>query len=145
MPIFVRKIITFTLSIFIYELTLSDFENYLNGLLFQVKDSIKIIEELKDNSGDLEIIKKELAKINGLFQVIVNKLNSIDNRSDKYVQLSSAARFYLENYSFEREIETMSKLYSNDSHRLRNIRYSILKSLTDKKLIEKVDSIMEKL
>ncbi len=124
---------------------MSNFENYLDGLLSQIKDSIKIIEELKDNSGDLEIIKKELAKINGLFQVIVNKLNSIDNCSDRYVELSSAARFYLENYSFEREIETMSKLYSNDSHRLRNIRYSILKSLTDKKLIEKVDSIIEKL
>jgi len=61
------------------------------------------------------------------------------------MELSTAAKFYLENYSFEREIETMSKLYSNDSHRLRNIRYSILKSLTDKNLIEKVDSIMEKL
>jgi len=124
---------------------LNNFENYLNGLLSQIKDSIKIIEELKDNSGDLEIIKKELAKINGLFQVIVNKLNAIDNSSDRYMELSTAAKFYLENYSFEREIETMSKLYSNDSHRLRNIRYSILKSLTDKNLIEKVDSIMEKL
>jgi len=124
---------------------LNNFENYLNGLLSQIKDSIKIIEELKDKSGDLEIIKKELAKINGLFQVIVNKLNSIDNSSDKYVELSSAAKFYLENYSFDREIETMSKLYSNDSHRLRNIRYSILKSLTDKKLIEKVDSLMKNL
>jgi hypothetical protein len=124
---------------------LNNFENYLNGLLSQIKDSVKIIEELKDNFGDLEIIKKELAKINGLFQVIVNKLNSVDNSSDRYVELSSAAKFYLENYSFDREIETMSKLYSNDSHRLRNIRYSILKSLTDKKLIEKVDSIMENL
>jgi len=124
---------------------LNNFENYLNGLLSQIKDSVKIIEELKDNFGDLEIIKKELAKINGLFQVIVNKLNSFDNSSDKYVELSSAAKFYLENYSFDREIETMSKLYSKDSHRLRNIRYSILKSLTDKKLIEKVDSIMENL
>ena len=124
---------------------MSDFENYLNGLLSQIKDSIIILEDLKDNSGDLEIIKKELAKINGLFQVIVNKLNSNENSSDKYVQLSSAARFYLENYSFEREIETMSKLYSNDSHRLKNIRYSILKSINDKKLIEKVDSIIEKL
>ncbi len=145
MPIFVGKITTFRLSFFIYGLTLNDFENYLKGLLSQIKDSIKIIEELKDNSGDLEIIRKELAKINGLFQVIVHKLNSIDNSSDKYVQLSSAARFYLGNYSFEREIETMSKLYSNDNHRLKNIRYSILKSLTDKRLIEKVDSIMEKL
>ncbi len=124
---------------------MNNFENYLNGLLSQIKDSVKIIEELKDNFGDLEIIKKELAKINGLFQVIVNKLNSVDNSSDRYVELSSAAKFYLENYSFDREIETMSKLYSNDSHRLRNIRYSILKSLTDKKLIEKVDSITENL
>jgi len=124
---------------------LNNVENYLIGLLSQIKDSVKIIEELKDNFGDLEIIKKELAKINGLFQVIVNKLNSFDNSSDRYVELSSAAKFYLENYSFDREIETMSKLYSNDSHRLRNIRYSILKSLTDKKLIEKVDSIMENL
>ena len=130
---------------FNYKLALNDIENYLTGLLSQIKNSIKIIEELKDNSGDLEIIKKELAKINGLFQVIVNKLNSNDNSSDKYVRLSSAAKFYLENYSFEREIETMSKLYSNDFHRLKNIRYSILKSLNDKKLIEKVDSIMEKL
>ena len=124
---------------------MNNFENYLNGLLSQIKDSVKIIEELKDNFGDLDIIKKELAKINGLFQVIVNKLNSDDNSSDRYLELSSAAKFYLENYSFDREIETMSKLYSNDSHRLRNIRYSILKSLTDKKLIEKVDSIMENL
>ena len=120
-----------------------DFENYLIGLLSQIIDSVKIIEELKDKPGDLEIIKKELAKINGLFQVAVNKLDTIDNSSDKYVKLSSSAKYYLENYSFQREIETMSKLYSNDSHRLRNIRHSILNSLYDKKLLEKVESIME--
>ncbi len=120
-----------------------DFENYLRGLLSQIKDSVKIIEELNDKSGDLEIIKKELARINGLFQVVVNKLEVIDNKSDKYVELSSAARYYLENYSFDREIETMSKLYSNDAHRLRNIRHSILNAISDKKLLEKVDSIME--
>jgi hypothetical protein len=122
---------------------LVDFENYLIGLLSQIIDSVKIIEELKDKPGDLEIIKKELAKINGLFQVAVNKLDTIDNSSDKYVKLSSSAKYYLENYSFQREIETMSKLYSNDSHRLRNIRHSILNSLYDKKLLEKVESIME--
>jgi len=122
---------------------LVDFENYLRGLLSQIIDSVKIIEELKDKPGDLEIIKRELAKINGLFQVAVNKLDTIDNNSDKYVKLSSSAKYYLENYSFQREIETMSKLYSSDSHRLRNIRHSILNSLYDKKLLEKVESIME--
>ena len=122
---------------------MADFENYLRGLLLQIKESVKIIEDLMDQPEDLEIIKKELAKINGLFQVVVNKLKAIDNRSDKYVELSSAAKHYLENYSFNREIETMSKLYSNDSYRLRNIRHSILNALSDKKLLEKVDSIIE--
>jgi len=122
---------------------LTEFDNYLKGLLSQIKDSVKTIEELKDKPGDLEIIKKELAKINGVFQVAVNKLKVIDNISDKYVEFSSAAENYLENYLFDREIETMSKLYSNDSHRLRNIRHSILNALSDKKLLEKVDSIME--
>lgn len=115
----------------------------MNGLLSQIKDSVKIIEKLRDEPGDLLIIKKELAKINGLFQIALNKLEATENRSDKYVEFSSAAKYYLENYSFEREIETMSQLYSNDSHRLRNIRFSILNALSDKKLLEKVDSIME--
>ena len=121
-----------------------DFENYLRGLLSQIKDSIKIIDDLKDMPGDLDIIKKELVKINGLLKVIVNKLDVIDNKSDKYVELSSSAKYYLENYSFEREIETMSKLYSNDSYRLRNMRYAILNALYDKKLLERVYSIIEK-
>ena len=128
---------------FEYQLTLNDFESYLNGILSQIKESVKILEHLKDNPGDLDVIKKELGKINGFFQVIVNKLDEIDNRSDKYVELSSAAKYYLENYSFEREIETMSQLYADDTHRLRNIRVSILSALSDKKLLEKVDSITE--
>ncbi len=122
---------------------MAEFENYLKGLLSQIIDSVKIIEELKDKPGDLPIIKKELAKINGVFQVAVNKLKVIDNKSDKYVKFSSAAEHYLENYLFDREIETMSKLYSDDSYRLRNIRHSILNALYDNKLLEKVDSIME--
>lgn len=122
---------------------MDDFQNYLDGLLSQIKTAVRIIEKLKDSTGDLLIIKKELAKINGLIQVAVNKMEIIENRSDKYVEFLTAAKYYLENYSFEREIETMSKLYSNDFHRLRNIRYSILNALSDKKLLEKAESIME--
>ena len=131
------------MSFFKLELALVDFDNYLKGLLSQIIASVKIIEDLEDKPGDLDIIKKELAKINGLFQVSVNKLEDIDDSSDKYVEFSSAAKNYLENYSFEREIETMAKLYSDDSYRLRNIRHSILNSLSEKKLLEKVHSIME--
>ena len=134
---------TFRLVIFTLEITLINFDNNLTGVLSQIKNSYQILEHLNDVPGDLEIIKKELAKINGLLQVIVNKLENIDNSSDKYVKLSSAAKFYLQNYSFEREIETMSKLYSDDPNRLKNIRNAILESLQDKKLMEKIESIIE--
>jgi len=120
-----------------------DFENYLKGVLSQVIDSYKIIEQLKDKPSDLEIISRELAKINGLLNVIVNKLESNTDNSDKYVKLSTKAKFYLENYSFDREIETMSKLYSEDSNRLRNIRTTILDSLHDKKLLENIESLID--
>ena len=120
-----------------------DFENYLKGVLSQVIDSYKILEDLKDKPGDLEIISRELAKITGLFHVIVKKLESNSDNSDKYMKLSTSAKFYLENYSFDREIETISKLYSEDSNRLRNIRTTILDSLQDKKLIERIESLIE--
>ena len=120
-----------------------DFENYLKGVLSQIIDSYKILEQLKDKPGDLEIISKELAKISGLLHVIVKKLESHSDNSDKYVKLSASAKFYLENYSFEREIETISKLYSEDSNRLRNIRSTILYALQDKKLIERIESLLE--
>lgn len=135
---------TFRVVIFTLEITLINLDNNLNVILLRIKASYQILERLHDIPGDLEIIKKELVKINGLLQVIVNKLENIDNSSDRYVKLSSAAKFYLQNYSFEREIETMSKLYSDDPNRLKNIRHSILVSLQGKKLMENVESIIEK-
>lgn len=115
----------------------------MSGILTQIKDSVKTLENLKDVPGDLKIISTELAKINGLIQVVVKKLETADNKSDKYVEFSSAATYYLKNYSFEREIKIMSQLYSDDPHRLKNIRLSILKSIYEKKMLEKADSIME--
>ena len=123
-------------------MALIEFYNYLNEVLTKIRDSYKIIEHLKDNPGDLDIIKKELAKITGLLKVTRKKLETIDDSSDKYVRLLTATNFFLENYSFEREIETMSKLYSEDSHRLKNIRYSIVEALNEKKLIATIYSII---
>lgn len=122
-----------------------NFENYLKGILKQIFDSYQLLDNLDDKSGDLEIIKKELSKINGLLQVVINKLDSSSNNSNDYVELLSASNFYITNYEFFREIETMSKLYSEDSHRLKNLRQSIIDSLHDGKLIEKIESLMEKL
>ena len=122
-----------------------DFDNYLKGLLNQIFESYQLLTNLEDKTGDLEIIKKELSKIKGLLQVIINKLNSIDNNSNDCVELLSASDAYVKNYDFFREIETMSKLYSEDPHRLQNLRQTIIDSFNDKKLIEKIESLMEKL
>lgn len=136
------KFQTFRLSYLNLRLGLVEFYNYLNEVLTKIKDSYKIIEHLKDNPGDLDTIKKELAKITGLLNVARKKLESIDDNSDKFVKLLTATNFFLENYSFEREIETMSKLYSEDSHRLKNMRYSIIEALNEKKLIDTISSII---
>ena len=127
------------------QLDMVDFDNYLKGLLNQIFESYQLLTNLEDKTGDLEIIKKELAKIKGLLQVIINKLNSIDNNSNDCVELLSASDAYVKNYDFFREIETMSKLYSEDPHRLQNLRQTIIDSFNDKKLIEKIESLMEKL
>jgi len=122
-----------------------DFDNYLKVLLKQIFESYRLLTNLEDKTGDLEIIKKELAKIKGLLQVIINKLNSIDNNSNDYIELLSASDAYIKNYDFFREIDTMSKLYSDDPHRLQNLRQTIIDSFNDDGLIEKIESLMEKL
>jgi len=124
---------------------MTSFDDYLRGILEQILESNQILKNLQDKLGDLEIIKKEISKINGLITVVINKLETSDNSSDDFVSLLSAGKNYLENYDFTREIETMSKLYSNDSNRLKNIRYTILDSLQDKKLMEKIDTLSRKL
>ncbi len=122
-----------------------NFNNYLKGLFEQIIESYQLLTNLEDKPGDLEIIKRELSKINGLLQVIISKLKTVDNTSNDYVRLLSASDSYIKNYDFFREIETMSKLYSEDSHRLQNLRQTILDSFNDKKLIERIESLMEKL
>ena len=62
---------------------LMDIDEYLKGILCQILDSYKILAELDDTTNGLDIIKKETSKINGLLQVINNKLNE-KNRLTKY-------------------------------------------------------------
>ena len=45
----------------------------------------------------------------------------------------------MENYFFEKEIETMASLYSNDVHRVKNMRLKIIEALEDKKMIESIE------
>ena len=70
-------------------------DEYLKGILRQILDSYKILTELNDDPNDLEMIKKEVAKINGLLQVIQSKLNEKKHQSDHLVILRKLLLYFL--------------------------------------------------
>jgi len=118
---------------------------HLKNILSHVLDSYGNLKEISDNPGDLEIIKKELLKINGFIKVMTNNIDSDNVQSSDFKPLKSKFKHYLENYSFEKEIETMTPLYSNDVHRIKNMRLKILESLEDGKMMNGVGELFEKL
>ena len=119
------------------------FEENVQRIIKQIFESYQILLELEDKPGDLEIIKIELLKMNGLIQVVNKKIDLSKNYSNDYVKLSKRLKHYLQNYNFIPEIETMANLYSNDPHRLKNIRLKIIESLQDKDMIETINIILK--
>ena len=117
-------------------------DEYLKGILGQILASYKILTELSDNPNDLEIIKKELSKIRGLLQVICSKLDGKKYQTDHLVVLYKLSAYYVGTYDFTREIEMLGQIYYKDSDRLKNLRLLIINSLNDKKLIEKLQTIL---
>lgn len=111
------------------------FSKYVEGILRQISNSHTVLQNLKDKPGDLDVIKKELAKITGMLQVLTNKLEANPEESTDYQYFLSPSKYYLENYDFFREIDTVSLLYSDDPMRLRGIRLAILDALDEKNLI----------
>ncbi len=124
---------------------MADIDEYLKGILGQILDSYKILAELNDGPGDLETIKKELSKIRGLLQVLRSKLGEKKYQSDHLVTLYKLSTYYIDTYDFTREIENLAPVYFNDSNRLKNLRLLIIDSLNDKKLIEKLQAILNRL
>jgi len=118
---------------------------YLKSILEKIIVAHNTLTKLEDKPGDLKIIKKEILKINGFFQVLINRIDTEKFQSTDFSDLKSKFEHYLENYSFEKEIETMAPLYSEDSNRLKNMRLKILESLEDKKLIDNIEYMVEKL
>ena len=118
---------------------------YLKSILEKIIVAHNTLTKLEDKPGDLKIIKKEILKINGFFQVLINKIDTEKFQSADFSDLKSKFEHYLENYSFEKEIETMAPLYSEDSNRLKNMRLKILESLADEKLIDNIEYLIEKL
>lgn len=121
------------------------YDEYLKSILEKIIVAHNTMINLEDMPGDLEIIKKEILKINGFFHVLINKFGSEHFHSSDLLDLKSKLEYYLKTYSFEKEIETMASLYSGDSGRLKNIRLKILESLADKKLMDNIEYILEKL
>ena len=122
-----------------------DFNEYLKGILQQILVSYKILTELNDDPSDLHVMKQEISKIIGLFLVIKNKLDVKKNQSDTFVTIYKLFSYYIETYDFSREIDNLAQIYYKDSDRLKNLRELIIHSLNDKKLIEKLQIILNKL
>jgi len=121
------------------------YNEYLQSILIKILDSHSTLKQIKDNPGDLDIIKKEHLRINGFIKVIVNKVDEDKIPASDFKTLKSKFQYYLDNYYFEKEIETMSSLYSNDLNRVKNMRLKILEALEDKHLMEDVKELIEKI
>jgi len=126
-------------------IALADIDEYLKGILGLILASYKILTELNEGPDDLDAIKKELSKIRGLLQVISSKLGGKKYQSDHLVTLYKLSTYYIDMYDFAREIENLAPVYFNDPNRLKNLRLLIIDSLNDKKLIEKLQAILNRL
>ncbi|MGY5149181.1 MAG: hypothetical protein ACW9W3_03880 [Candidatus Nitrosopumilus sp. bin_68KS] len=121
------------------------YNDHLKNILIQILESYNHLKEIQDKPGDLEYIKKEMLKINGFLKVIGNKMDVEKIPSSDFKPLKSKFQQYLQNYSFEQEIETMMPIYADDVHRIKNMRFKILEALEDKKMIDDTESLIEKI
>lgn len=121
------------------------FSGYVKDVLSQIQTSYEIFTKLEDKPGDLDIIKKEWIKVDRLLDSLIKRIENSENTADVYQTLLRRCKHYTENYYFYREIEIMSELYSDDPHRLKNIRLKILESFEDKKFIQRIDETIREL
>ncbi len=116
--------------------------SYIKGLLTQALDVHTVLNELKDKPGDLDIIKKQVGRVEGVLKVLCKKIEELNYFSDDYVKLSKSAKFYLENYDFYTVIDAY-KMYDEDPVRVKNIRILVIKALEEKNLIEKIQQVLK--
>ena len=121
------------------------YNEYLKNILNQILDSYIILKEINDKKEDLNDIKKEMLKINGFLKVVLRKIDSDKINSSNFKIIKSKFQHYLDNYYFEKEIETMASLYSNDLSRVKNMRLKILEALEEKKMMDTISELIEKI
>ena len=129
----------------IFKIIVVTYVEHLKNILNHIVDSYHILETIEDKPGDLVKIEKEMLKINGFIRVVSNKIDieKIPNSDFKITKTKFLQ--YLENYSFEKEIETMAPLYSNDVSRIKNMRLKILEALKNKNMIDNVKELLNNL
>ncbi len=108
-------------------------------------DSYNTLKKIEDRDEDLANIRKELLKINGLLKVVLKRAGSEKIQSSNWKIVRSKFQHYLDNYYFEQEIETMQPLYYNDLNRVRNMRLKILEALENKRMMDDVEELIEKI
>ncbi len=116
--------------------------SYIESLLTQTLEAHTILNELKDEPGDLDIIKKQVGKIEGVLKVLCKKIEILNSSSDDYVKLIKSAKFYLENHDFYNVIEAY-RLYDEDPQRIRNMRILVITALEEKDLIVKIQKALK--
>jgi len=121
------------------------YNEYLKNILKQILDSYKMLKEIEDKEEDLNNIKREMLKINGFLKVVSKKIDTDKITSSYFRIVKSKFQNYLDNYYFEKEIETMAPLYSNDLSRVKNMRLKILEALENRKMMEDVEELIEKI
>jgi hypothetical protein len=121
------------------------YTEHLKNILSQILDSYQVLNDIQDKPGDLVKIKKEMLKMNGFIKVVCNNIDEYTIQQSDFKKVKSKLKYYLENYFFEKEMETMSSLYSDDNYRLKNMRLKIIEALDDQKMIEDLGDLIKKL
>ena len=130
---------------YFFDIIVVTYVEYLKKILNHIVDSYHILETMDDKPGDLAKIEKQMLKINGFIKVISNKIDPDKIPTSDFKIIKKKFLEYLENYSFEKEIVTMTPLYSNDVSRIKNMRLKILEALKNKNMIDNVKELLDKL
>jgi hypothetical protein len=129
----------------IFNLTVVTYNEHLKNILSHILDSYQILNDIEDKPGDLARIEKEMLKINGFIKVVSNKIDLDKIPISDFRIVKTKFSQYLENYSFKKEIKTMTQLYSNDMSRVKNMRLKILEALKNKNMIDDVKELRDNL
>lgn len=102
----------------------------------QVIESYEVLSDIRENPMDLDMLKREMLRINGSLRAVLSNIDESRIPSSNYGQLRSKFSDYLDSYNFEDEIDVMAELYSEDMSRINNIRIKMVHSMNDRGMMD---------